>query len=58
MSFLAEELTHGEEDSDHEEFIEPEQRPLDPLPKLLQELKDGKSIIGVMLAHRELAGRG
>lgn len=56
--FLAEELTHGEEDSDHEEFIEPEQRPLDPLPELLQELKDGKSIIGVMLAHRELAGRG
>lgn len=56
--FLAEELTHGEEDSDHEEFIEPEQRPLDPLPELLQELRDGKSIIGVMLAHRELAGRG
>jgi ADP-ribose pyrophosphatase len=56
--FLAEELTHGEEDSDHEEFIEPEQRPLDPLPELLQELKDGKSIIGVLLAHRELAGRG
>ncbi|MEK6535978.1 MAG: NUDIX hydrolase [Actinomycetota bacterium] len=56
--FLAEELTHGEEDSDHEEFIEPEQRPLDPLSKLLPELRDGKSIIGVMLAHRELAGRG
>lgn len=56
--FLAEELTHGEEDSDHEEFIEPEQRPLDPLSELLQELRDGKSIIGVMLAHRELAGRG
>ncbi|MHB8160009.1 MAG: NUDIX domain-containing protein [Thermoleophilia bacterium] len=56
--FLAEELTHGEEDSDHEEFIKPEQRPLDPLSELLPELKDGKSIIGVMLAHRELAGRG
>jgi len=55
--FLAEELTQEEEEHDHEEFIEPEQRSLEPLDDLLEELGDGKSLIGVMLAQRELAAR-
>lgn len=55
--YLAEDLTQEEEDHDHEEFIEPERRPLEPLADLLQELRDGKSIIGVLMAHRELAAR-
>lgn len=55
--YLAEDLIQEEEDYDHEEFIEPEQRPMEPLAELLSELCDGKSLIGVMLAHRELAAR-
>jgi ADP-ribose pyrophosphatase len=55
--FLAEELTQEEEESDHEEFIEPARRPLEPLADLLAELEDGKSIIGVLLAHQELSAR-
>lgn len=56
--FLAEGLQQEEEESEHEEFLEPERRPLEPLPELLEELQDGKSIIGILLALRELAGRG
>jgi len=55
--FLAEDLSPGEGESDHEEFIEPETRPLEPLAGLLAELEDGKSLIGVMLAQRALAAR-
>ncbi|MBI5870645.1 MAG: NUDIX hydrolase [Actinobacteria bacterium] len=55
--YLAEDLTQEEVDHDHEEFIEPEQRPLEPLEGLIAELRDGKSIIGILLAHRELASR-
>lgn len=55
--YLAEDLSQEEVDPDHEEFIEPRQLPLEPLADLLAELRDGKSIIGVMLAHRELAAR-
>jgi len=55
--FLAEGLAREEGESDREEFIEPEKRPLEPLKDLLAELEDGKSVIGVLLAHRELAGR-
>ena len=56
--FLAEELSQEEEESEHEEFLEPERRPLEPLGPLLEEFEDGKSVIGVLLAHRELVGRG
>lgn len=55
--YLAEDLTQEQEDYDHEEFIEPEERPMEPLDDLLAELSDGKSIIGVVLAHRELVAR-
>ncbi|MCL4474415.1 MAG: NUDIX hydrolase [Actinobacteria bacterium] len=55
--FLAEDLAEETEEGDHEEFIEPGQRPLEPLASLLAEFEDGKSLIGVMLAHRELANR-
>lgn len=55
--FLAEDLAWETEAGEHEEFIEPGQRPLEPLAALLEEFEDGKSLIGVMLAQRELAGR-
>ncbi len=55
--FLAEDLRQEEEQSDGEEFIEPEQRSMEPLADLLAEFEDGKSLIGVMFAHQELAGR-
>ncbi len=57
--FLAEGLSPevGVGEGDHEEFIEPVNRPLEPLDELLAELRDGKSIIGILLAHQELAAR-
>jgi len=55
--YLAEDLAQEKVELDHEEFIEPEWHPLEPIAGLLAELIDGKSIIGVLLAHRELASR-
>ena len=56
--FLAEDLSVEVGERDHDEFIEPVERPLVPLTGLLGELEDGKSLIGVLLAQRELAARG
>jgi len=53
--FLARGLRPAGEDQDREEFIEPVRRPLEPLGDLLAEFEDGKSIIGVLLAHRYLS---
>jgi ADP-ribose pyrophosphatase len=55
-AFLATGLSREEEETPREAFVEAETRPLEPLPELLAELKDGKSIAGVLLAARELSG--
>lgn len=52
--YLAEELAAEEEQSDREEFLEPEIRSLDDVASLLAELRDGKSLAGILLALRHL----
>ncbi|MFA5800976.1 MAG: NUDIX hydrolase [Thermoleophilia bacterium] len=53
-AFMAEDLSSVEGESDREEFLEPDSRPLEPVGDLVGELEDAKSIIGVLLAHQAL----
>ncbi len=53
-AFLATGLHPEEEETLREAFVTGETRPLEPLDRLLAELRDGKSIAGILLAHREL----
>lgn len=55
--FLAEDLAPGDPDVEREQFMEFEGRPLSGLDDWLGELKDAKSVAGVLLARRELARR-
>lgn len=55
--YLAEGLSATDNDLDHEEFLEPVVLQLKPLDRLLGQLKDSKSLTGVLLAHREIYGR-
>ncbi len=53
--FLARELRQGVSDADRDEFLTPESWPLANLAELLGQLKDAKSIAGLLLAQRALA---
>lgn len=55
--FLAEGLEQKGAQTDHDEFIEAEVRPLDGLDDWLGEVRDAKSITGILLARRYLEGR-
>lgn len=55
--YLAEGLSATENDLDHEEFLEPVVLPLEPLDGLLGQLKDSKSLTGVLLAHKVIGSR-
>lgn len=50
--YLAEDLGVLESDTDHDEFIKHETRPLDSLEDWLVEVRDAKSIAGILLAAR------
>ncbi len=52
--FLARELRQGVSDADRDEFLTPESWPLANLAELLGQLKDAKSIAGLLLAQRAL----
>ena len=53
--FLARELRQGAPDADREEFLTPESWPLTNLAELLGQLRDAKSIAGLLLAQLALA---
>jgi ADP-ribose pyrophosphatase len=53
--FLARELRQGVSDADRDEFLTPESWPLANLAELLGQLKDAKSIAGLLLARQALA---
>lgn len=53
-AFMAQELSGVEGETDREEFLEPDSRPLEPVGELVAEFKDAKSIIGVLLARQAL----
>ena len=53
-AYMAQELVPVQGEVDREEFLEPEMRQLDPVGELVRGFKDAKSIIGVLLASREL----
>jgi ADP-ribose pyrophosphatase len=48
--YLAEELSHVTAQMDSDEFITAEKRSIFPLDKLIAELRDAKTIVGIMLA--------
>ncbi|MHB8143713.1 MAG: NUDIX domain-containing protein [Thermoleophilia bacterium] len=52
--FLARELRQGVSDADRDEFLTPESWPLANLAELLGQLKDAKSIAGLLLAQQAL----
>ncbi|GBE57151.1 ADP-ribose pyrophosphatase [bacterium BMS3Abin01] len=52
--YLARDLTQGQQEMDRGEFIEPETREMEELDSLLQELRDAKSLAGILLARRFL----
>ena len=56
--YLAEDLTKGETDLDEDEFIALEKLPLkEAIAKVKSgELRDGKTIVGLLLAERAIAG--
>jgi ADP-ribose pyrophosphatase len=53
--FLARDLSREEKDTDREEFLETVVRPLEPVEKLIEEIKDAKSLAGIMLARQILS---
>lgn len=53
--YLATDLSERENAAGREEFLEAEVRPLKPVEDLLKELKDGKSVAGILLAIRVLS---
>jgi ADP-ribose pyrophosphatase len=55
--FLAEDIKSGDPDVEREEFMEFETRLLDTADEWLGELKDAKSVAGVLLARREMQRR-
>ncbi len=55
--FLARELRQCEAEMDHDEFIEAEVRPLGGLDQWLGEIRDAKSVAGILLAWRLSDGR-
>ncbi len=52
--YLARDLFQGREKMDRGEFIEPEARKMDEVDSLLGELRDAKSLAGILLALRFL----
>ena len=56
--YLAQGLTRGETDLDEDEFIEPVKLPLNEAIRQVKSgaLRDGKTIVGLLLAERALAG--
>lgn len=56
-AYLAEDLTRGRTNADREEFLQEETRPLEPVGKLAAEIRDGKSLAGILLAHKILEKR-
>ena len=55
--FLAEDLQPGTGEVDREEFLRLESRPLEPLADLVKELRDAKSVAGILLTQLELERR-
>ena len=55
--FLAEDLRPGLSGLARELFIEPQTRTLEPLDDLVDELRDAKSLVGVLLAHQVIINR-
>lgn len=55
--FLAEGLKKSSLNEGREEFIVPVTRGLEPVDRLLAELKDAKSVAGILLAHRVISSR-
>jgi ADP-ribose pyrophosphatase len=55
--YLAEQLSQVEGRLDHEEFIYAETRSLNPVEELIDELRDAKSIAGILLTGQMAARR-
>ena len=55
--FLAEELRPGDGGLEREAGIQPESRPLEPVDDLVHELRDAKSLVGILMAHQVVINR-
>lgn len=55
-AFLATGLSREAAQTDREEFVEPEVRSMDEINGLLAEIRDAKSLVGIILAIRHMEG--